>query len=127
MPIILIYPINYDTNCVVYTGTHDNDTTLGWAEKLSVTMRKAYIFDYLGNPAISLHCALDTGSLGIGCQSGHYSHAGYSRIRYSKHRMNTPGTNGGNWNWRFQWYQLAPERAARLAHLVELFNRNQSN
>ncbi len=114
-------PNNYEKNCVAYTGTHDNDTTLGWIEKLS-EVEKNYVFECLGNPSTSLHCAL--------IQTALASVANLTVIPMqdilelgSEHRMNTPGTTEGNWKWRFQWYQLTSEHATRLAHLVELFNR----
>jgi 4-alpha-glucanotransferase len=114
-------PDNYEKNCVVYTGTHDNDTTLGWSEKLS-DAEKAYIFDYLGNPAMSLHCALIQTALASVANLAIIPMQDILELN-SEHRMNTPGTIAGNWNWRFQWHQLAPERAARLAYLVKIFNR----
>ncbi len=114
-------PDNYEKNCVVYTGTHDNDTTLGWLQGIS-NDEKNYIYNYLGNPAMPLHCAL--------------IHAALASVAYlaiipmqdilelsSEHRMNTPGTTEGNWKWRFQWNQLSHERAVRFAYLVGLFNR----
>ena len=114
-------PDHYVKNCVVYTGTHDNDTTVGWLHKLNDD-EKRYIYEYLGNPQMSLHCAL--------------IHAAFSSVANlaiipmqdvleldTIHRMNTPGTTEGNWRWRFQWHQLAQERVDRLAHLVGLFNR----
>lgn len=114
-------PDNYEKNCVVYTGTHDNDTTRGWAEKLSENERH-YIADYLGNPSISLHCALIQTALGSVANLAIIPMQDILELN-SDHRMNTPGTTVGNWNWRFQWYQLTSERVARLAHLVGLFNR----
>jgi 4-alpha-glucanotransferase len=115
-------PDNYDKNSVVYTGTHDNDTTLGWSEKLSDSERQ-YIYDYLGNPSVSLHCALIQTALSSVANLAIIPMQDILELG-SEHRMNTPGTTSGNWGWRFQWYQLAPERAARLAYLVKLFNRN---
>jgi 4-alpha-glucanotransferase len=114
-------PDNYEKNCVVYTGTHDNDTTLGWSEKLS-DAEKSYIFDYLGNPATSLHCALIQTALASVANLAIIPMQDILELN-TEHRMNTPGTTIGNWNWRFQWHQLDPERAARLAYLVKLFNR----
>jgi 4-alpha-glucanotransferase len=114
-------PDNYEKNCVVYTGTHDNDTTLGWSEKLSEA-EKSYIFEYLGNPSTSLPCALIQTALASVANLAIIPMQDILELD-SEHRMNTPGTSTGNWNWRFQWHQLAPERATRLAHLVGLFNR----
>jgi len=114
-------PSNYVTNCVTYTGTHDNDTTLGWAEKLSEGEIDK-IFDYLGNPQLSLHCALIHAALGSVANLAVIPMQDILELG-SEHRMNTPGTTTGNWTWRFHWDQLTPERSDRLRHLVELFNR----
>jgi len=115
-------PSNYDCNCVVYTGTHDNDTTIGWLDKLN-DETKQKIMDYLGNPNLPVHHAL--------------MHAAFASVADlavlpmqdvlelgTEHRMNTPGTTNGNWMWRFHWDQLTAERTERLKHLVGLFNRN---
>jgi len=115
-------PDNYVKNCVVYTGTHDNDTTLGWSLSISDYERN-YIYDYLGNPSISLHCALIQAALGSVANLAVIPMQDILELG-SEARINTPGTTEGNWQWRFQWDQLSPERAARLAHLVKLFNRN---
>jgi 4-alpha-glucanotransferase len=115
-------PNNYEKNCVAYTGTHDNDTTLGWAGQLSGDEKK-YVYDYLGNPSTSLHCALIQAALASVANLAVIPMQDILELG-SEHRMNTPGTTTGNWQWRFQWEQLTPERASRLEHLVELFNRN---
>jgi 4-alpha-glucanotransferase len=115
-------PDNYERNSVVYTGTHDNDTTLGWSNSLN-DAQKAYIIDYLGKPAISLHCALIQTALGSVSNLAVIPMQDILELD-SEHRMNIPGTTEGNWKWRFQWFQLQPERAARLAYLVRLFNRH---
>jgi len=115
-------PNNYVKNCVVYTGTHDNDTTRGWAEQLSEDEKK-HIHEYLGNPLASIHCALIQAALASVANLAIIPMQDILELG-SEHRMNTPGTTVGNWKWRFQWEQLSTERAARLAHLVELFNRN---
>lgn len=115
-------PNNYEKNCVVYTGTHDNDTTLGWSLKINNDEKK-YIYEYLGNPSASLHCALIQAALASVANLAVIPMQDILELG-TEHRMNTPGTTEGNWQWRFQWEQLSSERASRLAHLVELFNRN---
>ena len=117
-------PDNYEKNCVVYTGTHDNDTTAGWAEKLSDHERH-YIMDYLGNPGLSLHCALINTALGSVANLAIIPMQDILELG-SDCRMNTPGTIEGNWHWRFQWHQLSSDRVGRLAYLIKLFNRNPS-
>lgn len=114
-------PDNYDKNCVVYTGTHDNDTTLGWSNQLGDN-EKWRIYEYLGNPSASLHCALIQTALASVANLAIIPMQDILELD-SEHRMNTPGTTEGNWRWRFQWSQLTADRAGRLLHLVELFNR----
>jgi 4-alpha-glucanotransferase len=40
-----------------------------------------------------------------------------------EHRMNTPGTTQGNWNWRFQWEEIEPDTVERLLHRVSIYGR----
>ncbi|SJM90469.1 4-alpha-glucanotransferase [Crenothrix polyspora] len=114
-------PHRHEKNSVVYTGTHDNDTTVGWVDKLSDDERR-YIYDYLDNPQTSLHCALIHAALGSVANLAIIPMQDILELG-TEHRMNTPGTTEGNWHWRFQWEQLTPDRVARLAHLIDLFNR----
>ncbi len=114
-------PINHVANSVVYTGTHDNDTTLGWTQKLR-TEEKNFIYEYLGFPANDLHVALMQVALASVANLVIIPMQDILELG-SEHRMNTPGTIEGNWQWRFQWQQLTPERASGLAHWVDLFNR----
>lgn len=114
-------PHRHEHNSVVYTGTHDNDTTVGWVEGLNDDERR-YIYDYLDNPQTSLHCALIHAALGSVANLAIIPMQDILELG-SEHRMNTPGTTEGNWQWRFQWQQLTSERTARLTHLIGLFNR----
>jgi 4-alpha-glucanotransferase len=114
-------PDHYDRNCVVYTGTHDNDTTIGWLHTISDD-EKNYIYNYLGNPSIPLHCALLQAALASVANLAVIPMQDILELG-SEHRMNIPGTTEGNWKWRFQWDQLTSERAGRFAYLVQLFNR----
>lgn len=116
-------PNNYVKNCVVYTGTHDNDTTLGWSQALSEEEKK-FVYEYLGNPSLPLHCALIQAALASVANLAVIPMQDILELD-SHHRMNTPGTIEGNWQWRFQWEQLSHERAVRLGHLVKMFNRIQ--
>jgi len=117
-------PFHHGRDSVVYTGTHDNDTTLGWYQSLARD-RRAHVTDYLGHPGKGceampwpmVRCALGSRAdlailpmqdlLGLG----------------SDHRMNRPGTTEGNWQWRFDWDQVDAELPARLTHLVALYGR----
>lgn len=114
-------PNNYTPNCVVYTGTHDNDTTAGWAEKLQ-DYEKARIYDYLGHPQLSLTDALMHAAFGSVAHLAIIPMQDVLELG-SEHRMNTPGTCEGNWLWRFHWDQVTPQKSENLKHLVHLFNR----
>ncbi len=114
-------PHNHAADNVVYTGTHDNDTTLGWFESLSQG-RKDHVYDYLGHPQVSMPWAL--------MQTAFASVAALAMIPMQdvlglgkEARMNTPGTTEGNWNWRFHWEQLQPGHSDRLRHWAHLYGR----
>lgn len=115
-------PDHYVKNCVVYTGTHDNDTTIGWLQTLNDDERR-YIHDYLGKPSNPLHCALIHAALSSVANLAIIPMQDILELG-SEHRMNTPGTIQGNWKWRFNWDQVTHERANRLGYLIHLFNRN---
>ncbi|MEQ1527672.1 MAG: 4-alpha-glucanotransferase [Methylococcales bacterium] len=115
-------PNNFDKNSVVYTGTHDNDTTLGWASMLSMDTKRG-IYEYLGNPRMPLHLALIQAALASVANLAVIPMQDILELG-SEHRMNTPGTIVGNWRWRFQWHQLSHEQASRLAYQISLFNRH---
>ncbi len=106
-------PANHEENAVVYTGTHDNDTTLGWWESLSAEDRASADVDP-ADPAWSLigtawasRAALAVAPLQDVLELG------------GEARMNLPGTDSGNWSWRYDADDLSPERAARLRDLTE--------
>lgn len=116
-------PHNYESpQCVCYTGTHDNDTTLAWYETLSDPCKKkvlrytnsssdeeinwSMIRLCLGSVAAYAICPMqDILSLG------------------SEARMNTPGKASGNWSFRYKKDSLTPELAARLKELAILYGR----
>ena len=120
-------PYNYPNNCVVYTGTHDNDTTLGWYESLS-DEQKFYVHESLGCSKLNMPHALIHSALASVANLAIIPMQDLLELG-SEHRMNTPGTMNppgakhGNWKWRFEWDQVSDEKAQLLAHLVGLFGR----
>lgn len=114
-------PHNHERNSVVYTGTHDNDTTLGWYESASEDTC-AYVKEYLGGfsepmPWPLIRTALR--SVANTCIIPMQDLLGLG----SEHRMNTPGTTTNNWTWRFDWDQLTDDTMERLARIVDLYGR----
>ncbi len=115
-------PHNYNKNCVVYTGTHDNDTTRGWYEKAS-EREQNYVRRYLrvdgGDIAwdfIRLAMASTANLAVIPMQD--------CMNLGSEARMNTPAVAAGNWAWRYPPHQLTAGIQAGLAEMATLFGRN---
>lgn len=115
-------PHNYDKHCVVYTGTHDNDTILGWmkqAPKSSVKKAKEY-----------LRMTKEEGyNWGMMCGAW-MSSANLAVVTMqdliglgSSARMNVPSTLGGNWTWRALPGQINAPLANKLHHKTELYGR----
>ena len=117
-------PHNYERNCVVYTGSHDNDTTRGFFEKAKREASPVYASArrYLGSVGGDLRFDL--------------IRAAYSSVADlvivpmqdilnlgSEARMNFPGTQGGNWKWRFAWEDLPEGTAPAYKELTELYDR----
>ena len=119
-------PKNIEVDSVVYTGTHDNDTTVGWynsldehsREKVDVFLREIHAPEHQINmPQDLIDLVLSTKSyLAIIPMQDLLSLNGNSR-------MNTPGTVVGNWNWRFDWQQLSQEQEEFFARAVERHGR----
>ena len=107
---------------VIYTGTHDNDTTVGWWRSGAAEHERRNAEAYLGRCDDGIHWAM--------IRAAHSSPASLSIIPLqdilglgSEARMNTPSLNGGNWKWRFTQHQLTPELASKLALIAELTDR----
>jgi 4-alpha-glucanotransferase len=114
-------PHNHEVLSVVYTGTHDNNTTLGWYQELEEEER-ATVRRYLGEsdeamPALLMRAAL----------------ASVARLAViplqdvleldGTHRMNVPGVADDNWRWRFQWDQVQEHQKQRLRDWIAMYGR----
>ena len=118
------WPQNYNRNCVVYTGTHDNETLAGWYAGLSKEA-KAQLRAYLGNFDISekrmykvaINCAMT--SVAKDCIIPIQDHLGLPNTC----RMNQPGTVGFNWRWRLIPGQITPELAEEIKAMTIRANR----
>jgi 4-alpha-glucanotransferase len=114
-------PFRHSRDAVVYTGTHDNDTTLGWYRALSEAEREE-VDDYLGYSKEPMPWPMIRAALGSPASLAILPMQDVLGLD-GEHRMNTPGTAEGNWTWRFQWEQVTPELPGRLTHLVQLYGR----
>lgn len=114
-------PHNYEQNCVVYTGSHDNDTTHGWFATVPDHERE-FCLKYLDGIRDSISWDL--------------IRLAYSSVAVlaifplqdvldlgTEARMNIPGKPSDNWGWRLQGHQLNDGHAEKLADLVEIYGR----
>jgi len=115
-------PHNHEPAFVVYTGTHDNNTTVGWFEGLDHAAR-ARVYEYLGRPQDPMPWPLITAALASVCRLAVIPVQDLLGLG-AEHRTNTPGTTEGNWRWRLDLDSLTPELTARLRHLNALYGRN---
>jgi 4-alpha-glucanotransferase len=125
-------PHNYIANVVAYTGTHDNDTTVGWFESVAgggstrteeqIERERQFCLDYLNSDGREIHwdfiravfaSVANTAIvplqdvLGLGTEA----------------RMNLPNSTEGNWSWRYRSGSLTDEIATRLKKLTSLYGR----
>jgi 4-alpha-glucanotransferase len=128
-------PHNYIRNCVAYTGTHDNDTTVGWfnseagagstRDASEIGREREYCLKYLRSDGSEIHwdfvravwaSVADTAIttmqdlLGVGTEG----------------RMNLPASESGNWGWRMPAHAITPELTARIRELTEIYGRTAS-
>ncbi|KZL50405.1 4-alpha-glucanotransferase [Nodularia spumigena CENA596] len=115
-------PFNYTRNAVVYTGTHDNDTTVGWFNQAN-DWEKRNLLLYLG-------CISDEGIHWDVIRLALSSIANQAIIPLqdilglgTEARMNFPSTAEGNWGWRYQPSLLTAELGERLKNLTQLYGR----
>jgi 4-alpha-glucanotransferase len=115
-------PHNYaNPNCVVYTGTHDNDTTRGWFAALSESDRSV-VTRYLATDGERISHDLMRLALASIARTAIIPLQDVLDLG-SEARFNTPGAPEGNWTWRVRSEQLEPARAECLADLTTLFGR----
>jgi len=114
-------PHQHENDDAVYTGTHDNDTTLAWYDALDNSGRDR-VREYLGYPEEAMPWPLIRAALeSVGCMA---MMPMQDLLELGAgNRMNTPGTVKDNWQWRFDWAQLPDDLAARLRHLLMLYGR----
>jgi len=118
-------PHRHVANAVVYTGTHDNDTTRGWFAALAAPERRR-VLDYVGGEGTDI--------AGDFIREASTSVARLAVVPLqdvlglgSEARMNTPGVARGNWAWRALPGVLTPERAERLKRMAALTGRVEEN
>ncbi len=125
-------PESYPTHCCVYTGTHDNDTTVGWFHSKAgegstrtqeeIEAENKMILDYLRTDGHEIHWDL----INLGSRSNADTFVVPLQDLLglgSEARMNTPGKANGNWQWRFAWDQITDAIRDRFAYVTRATGR----
>jgi 4-alpha-glucanotransferase len=116
-------PHNFEAQTVAYTGTHDNDTALGWWHSAGDAEREA-ARSYLGPLAdVEIHWAMMISLSQSVANTVLFPLQDVLGLD-SAHCMNTPGQAESCWKWRFDWAQVAPDVAQRLAAMTRAHGRN---
>ena len=115
-------PHRCDHERVIYTGTHDNDTTVGWWHSAAAEHERRNAEAYVGRSDDGIHWSF------IRAAQSSVASLSITPLQDvlglgSEARMNTPSLYGGNWRWRFGSAQLTPDLSAKLAHLAEVTDR----
>ena len=125
-------PHNYIKNCVAYTGTHDNDTTIGWwnsqagagstRDADAITREHDYCLKYLDTDGSEIHWDF------IRAVWRSVAHTAIAPLQDilgigNEGRMNLPASDSGNWFWRYTDGALTPEMVVRLKGLTETYGR----
>ena len=117
------YPYNYVENCVCYTGTHDNDTTVGWYQN-ATPQSQDKARRYLSCDGSNIHW--DMIRLAMGSVARYVIFPLQDVLGLdSNHRMNVPGVGIGNWSWRFKENDIQYWMPDYLKDLSKVFWRNQ--
>ena len=117
-------PHNYPMNCVVYTGTHDNETMRGWYSDVKEEDQK-YAADYIGirreseaSWAFIRAAFMSVGDTVIIPMQDYLN-------RGNEARINHPSTIGGNWKWRMRTRDMNQKLAGRILQLTEIYKRQR--
>jgi 4-alpha-glucanotransferase len=126
-------PHNYNHDLVAYTGSHDNDTTVGWwsssgagdSTRTPEDVRKEHDF---ARAYLNFHDDSEINWVMIRAVLASVADVAIVPLQDvlglgSTARMNLPGTVSGNWKWRYRPGALSDELRARLRSLVNLYNR----
>jgi 4-alpha-glucanotransferase len=114
-------PHRYVPTCVAYTGTHDNDTTVGWFRQLNAAQRRT-VLDYAGGSPKSIHLDLIRSVMTSVANTAIFPVQDVLGLD-NRARMNTPGTAEGNWGWRLRLASPTPMVSRELRHLTEISGR----
>lgn len=116
-------PYNHTRNLVVYTGTHDNNTTVGWWSEDAAEGERELVRRYIGGEGWEIHWELIRLALSSVARLAIVPHQDLAGLG-SDCRMNTPGRAEGNWGFRITPWMLEEHIRDRLAGLIGVYGRD---
>jgi len=118
-------PHNVITNCVYYTGTHDNNTIVGWFKKETDKKERKRISEYAGEKITKKNVADTMIRLVMDSQANICIIPVQDILSLDeKSRMNRPAVNFGNWKWKLRMGELNNYDAFKLAEMTNIYQRN---
>ena len=117
-------PHTYEKNCLVYTGTHDNNTVKGWFKSEATPEDRKRLFRYLGKTVSEKEIHWEFIELGMMSLANTFIVPMQDVLGLEEDaRMNRPATTRGNWRWRLAPKQLTVPLAEKLAEVTETYGR----
>jgi 4-alpha-glucanotransferase len=117
-------PHNYIPNCIVYTGTHDNNTSRGWFDKETSPQDRQRLFRYLGCEVSSEQVSKELIRLAMMSVANTVMIPMQDILNLGEEaRMNRPSVTLGNWEWRLLPDQLNPASVGWLCEMTEIYGR----
>lgn len=118
----LYLPHNHEHDAAIYPGTHDNDTVRGWWQSALPPERRR-VCDYLRVDGSEIHWDLIRAACASIADTAVYAMQDILGLG-TEARMNFPGRGEGYWAWRFEWSQVEPWHAERLARWAVMYRRD---
>jgi 4-alpha-glucanotransferase len=120
-------PHNYIRNCAAYTGTHDNDTAVGWFSSQfdkegKISAAGSACLNYLGSDGGEIHWDMIRAVLGSVADTAIILLQDVLGLG-NEARMNLPASVNGNWKWRFRAGDISPDIIEKLKNLTEIYGR----
>ncbi len=117
-------PHNYINKCVVYTGTHDNNTIRGWFKREASPEDRKRLFEYIGHKVTEKDVHWELIKLVMSSVAEMVIIPMQDILGLGeKARMNLPASSKGNWEWRFTPEQLSPSLIRKLSEMTRIYGR----
>jgi 4-alpha-glucanotransferase len=124
LPVHPYAPHNHVKHCVVYTGTHDNNTVRGWFRRETTPEMRERLSQYIGRKVSARNIHWEVIRLAMGSVADMVIIPMQDILGLGeRQRMNLPGTSTGNWEWRLRQEQMTPSLSERLMNITGLYGR----